>query len=58
MVKSTYNDFVKCVALTPLPLKNVIKLQGVIKDYDIDFSDLKKFKEDSWRHVEKGSMNG
>ena len=25
--------------------KKVLKLQGILKDYDIDFSDLKKFKK-------------
>lgn len=38
--------------------KKVIKLEGILKGYDIDFSDLKKFKEDTWKHVEKESVNG
>jgi len=36
--------------------KNVIKLQGILKGYDIDFSGLGKFKEDTWRHVEEEAL--
>lgn len=36
-----------------LKRKNVIRLQGVLKDCNIDFSGLKKIKEDSWRHLEE-----
>jgi hypothetical protein len=32
-----------------LECKNVIKLQGILKGYDINLSDLKKFKKDTWR---------
>ena len=38
--------------------KKVIKLQGILKDYDIDFSDLKKFKKQTWEHVEQEFSNG
>ncbi len=38
--------------------KKDIKLGGILKDHDIDFSDLKKFKEDTWRHVIEESDNG
>jgi len=38
--------------------KKIIKLEGVIKGHDIDFSDLKKFKEDAWQHVIEESGNG
>lgn len=33
--------------------KRVIKLQGIIKDHDIDFSDLKQFKKQTWQHVDQ-----
>jgi hypothetical protein len=33
--------------------KKVLKLQGILKDYDIDFSELKKFKKQAWEHVEQ-----
>jgi len=33
--------------------KKVLRLQGILKDYDIDFSDLKKFKKQAWEHVEQ-----
>jgi len=33
--------------------KKVLKLQGILKGYDIDFSDLKKFKKQSWEHLEQ-----
>ena len=38
--------------------KKVLKLQGILKDHDIDFSDLKKFKQDTWEHVEQEFLNG
>ena len=38
--------------------KKVLKLQGILKDYDIDFSDLKKFKKQAWEHVEQEFSNG
>jgi len=33
--------------------KKVLKLQGILKGYDIDFSDLKKFKKQAWEHLEQ-----
>jgi hypothetical protein len=41
-----------------LECKNVIKLQGILKEYDINLSDLKKFKKDTWHAVEEESLNG
>ena len=38
--------------------KKVIKLQGILKNHDIDLSDLKKFKQDTWGHVEQEFLNG
>jgi hypothetical protein len=38
--------------------KKVIKLEGILKDYDIDLEDLKKFKQQSWQHVEKEFSDG
>ena len=38
--------------------KKVLKLQGILKDYDIDFSDLKKFKKQAWKHVEQEFSDG
>ena len=38
--------------------KKVIKLEGILKGYDIDISDLKKFKEETWKHVDEESING
>ena len=38
--------------------KKVLKLQGILKDYDIDFSDLKNFKQQTWEHVEQEFSNG
>ncbi len=38
--------------------KKVIKLEGILKGYDIDFSDLKKFKQETWDHVDEESING
>ena len=36
----------------------MLKLQGILKDYDIDFSDLKKLKKHTWEHVEQEFSNG
>jgi hypothetical protein len=33
--------------------KKVIKLQGIIKGHDIDLSDLKQFKNQTWQHVDQ-----
>jgi hypothetical protein len=33
--------------------KKILKLQGILKGHDIDFSDLKQFKEQTWQHVEQ-----
>lgn len=38
--------------------KKLIKLEGILKSHDIDFSDLKKFKEQTWRHVDKELVSG
>ena len=38
--------------------KKVIKLEGILKGYDIDFSDLKKFKKETWKHVDEEALNG
>jgi len=34
------------------------KLEGILKGYDIDFSDLKKFKQQTWKHVDQEFGNG
>ncbi|HUU53234.1 MAG TPA: hypothetical protein VMW44_01170 [Candidatus Bathyarchaeia archaeon] len=36
-----------------LETKKVFKLEGILKDYEIDFSDLKEFKQQTWKHVEQ-----
>lgn len=41
-----------------LEAKKVIKLQGILEGYDIDFSDLKTFKQETWKHVEEEFGNG
>ncbi len=38
--------------------KKVIKLEGILKGYDIDSSDLEQLKEDTWKHVDEESVNG
>ena len=41
-----------------LGAKKVIKLEGILKDHDIDFSDLKKFKQQTWQHVDQEFSDG
>lgn len=38
--------------------KENIKLEGILKGCDIDFSDLNKFKEETWKHVDEEASNG
>jgi len=33
--------------------KKVLKLQGILKDHDIDLSALKQFKKQTWQHVDQ-----
>jgi len=41
-----------------LESKKLLKLEGILKGYDIDFSELKEFRERTWQHVEQESDNG
>lgn len=36
-----------------LKTNKVLKLQGILKGHDIDLSDLKQFKKQTWQHVEQ-----
>lgn len=38
--------------------KRVIKLDGILEGYDIDFFDLKKLKQGTWNHMDEESING
>ncbi len=38
--------------------KKLLKLEGTLKGCDIDFSELKHFREQTWQHVEQESENG
>lgn len=35
-----------------LKAKKIIKLQGILKGRDIDLSELKRFKKQTWQHVD------
>ena len=41
-----------------LESKKLVKLEGILKGYDIDFSELKELRERTWQHVEQESENG
>jgi hypothetical protein len=41
-----------------LEAKKVIKLEGILKGYDIDLSVLKEFRQQSWKHVDQEFGNG
>jgi hypothetical protein len=45
-------DFMKYKKKQPLK-KNIIKLQGILKGYNVDFMDLTKFRQESWKHLEE-----
>jgi predicted CopG family antitoxin len=32
---------------------SILRLQGVLKDKNIDLADLKAFKKETWKHVEE-----
>lgn len=51
-----YIDFVR--HKKQLAEKKIIKLEGILKGYDINFSDLKKFNKETWKHVEEESTSG
>ena len=38
--------------------KKVIKLEGILKDKDIDLYALKEFKRKTWQHVDQEFSNG
>lgn len=38
--------------------KKIIKLEGILKGYAVDFVDLKKLKQESWNHVDEESFSG
>ena len=38
--------------------KKIIKLEGILNGHDIDFFDLKKCKEEIWKHVDGESKSG
>ena len=37
--------------------KKIIKLEGILKGYNIDLSDLKEFREKTWKHVDEESSD-
>ena len=38
--------------------KKLIKLEGILKGHDIDFSDLTELKQQTWKHVDQEFGNG
>ena len=45
-------DFMKHRKKQP-EAKKIIKLQGLLNGYDIDFGALSKFRQGSWKHLEE-----
>ncbi len=41
-----------------LEAKKVVKLEGLLKGHDIDLSELKALKQQTWRHVDQELDNG
>lgn len=41
-----------------LESKKIIKLEGILKGYNIDLSALKELKVETWKHVDQESGNG
>jgi hypothetical protein len=38
--------------------KKLLKLEGILKGHNIEFSELKQFKKQTWQHVDKEFGNG
>lgn len=38
--------------------KKLLKLEGILEGYDIDFSELKQFRKQEWQHLEQELDNG
>ncbi|GMQ80041.1 MAG: hypothetical protein BMS9Abin03_510 [Thermodesulfobacteriota bacterium] len=53
---SSFIDFMR--HKKKLETKKVIKLEGILRNYDIEISDLKKFKQQTWKHVDQEFGNG
>ncbi|WP_446009416.1 hypothetical protein [Candidatus Electrothrix sp.] len=53
---SEYIDFVRY--RRGIGEKKVVRLEGLLKNYDIDLSDLKAFRKETWQHVDLESDNG
>jgi len=45
-------DFMKHKKKQPTK-RTIIKLQGILKGCDVDFGELKKFQQESWKHLEE-----
>lgn len=45
-------DFMKHKKKPPMK-RNILKLQGILQGYDVDFGNLKKFQQESWAHLEE-----
>lgn len=41
-----------------LEVKKVVKLEGILKEHDIDLSALKALKKQTWQHVDQELDNG
>ncbi len=37
--------------------KKVVKLEGILKDHDIDLNVLKEFRQQTWKHVDQEQDN-
>ncbi|MDY6989106.1 MAG: hypothetical protein SWQ30_13735 [Thermodesulfobacteriota bacterium] len=46
-------DFIDFMRQRDLKSKKLLKLQGILKNYDIALSDLKQFKDRSRKHVDQ-----
>jgi len=52
---STVADFIDFMRYKrhPPQERKIIKLQGILSEYDIDLSAIKEFKKNSWKHLEE-----
>jgi hypothetical protein len=46
-----YVDFLR--HKNKLGKEKILRLQGILKDQQINFSSLKKFRQETWNHVDK-----
>ncbi len=54
----TFIDFIRYQHTGRAETRKIMKLEGILKDYTIDVSDLKNLRKQIWEHVDEECLNG